>query len=108
MVEGADFEPMGAWGMGIVIAQAFAAGAASIPGPFTNADWDGWFAHGYWSYRSMEAGTPGNLLIADVREAIDSKAMRKVLDLNVVVVMAESQSDAVRVAINFRMLLKLA
>jgi len=102
----ADTEVVGAYGMGIVTAQAFAAGAASIPGPFTDADWDGWFVHGYWSYRLELAGTAGTLLIDSVEMPIDSKAMRKINGSEVLVVMCESQADACRVAINFRMLLK--
>ena len=97
----------GAWGIGIVSAQAFAAGAASIPGAYTNADWDGWFAHGFWSFFQNAAGTPNNLVMSSVQMEWDSKAMRKVKDTDVVVVMAESQSAAVQVSLQFRMLIKL-
>jgi len=40
---GADLDLVGALGIGIVSDQAFAAGSASIPGPWTDKDWDGWF-----------------------------------------------------------------
>ncbi len=103
-----DGDIIGAWGFGIVSAQAFAAGAASIPGPYTNGDWDGWFAHGYWSYRQELIGVGANVWKASVEAVIDNKAMRKVNDTDVVVVMTESQAVACKVAINFRMLLKLA
>ena len=36
---------IGAFGMILVTDQALAAGIASIPGPFTNGDDDGWFCH---------------------------------------------------------------
>ena len=102
-----SFEPIGAWGMGIVSAQAFVAGAASIPGPYTDVEWDGWFAHGFWGFRQTAAGTVGNLVVNSQFMEIDNKAMRKINDTDVMVVMAESQADAARVSIQFRMLVKL-
>ena len=94
--------------MGIVSAQAFAAGAASIPGPYSQADWDGWFVHGFWSYQQTVAGTAGTLLLSSREYVIDSKAMRKIQGSDVLVVMAESQASAAEVSIQFRMLLKVA
>ena len=37
--------PFGAVGITIVSAEAFTAGAASIPAPYSNAAHDGWFVH---------------------------------------------------------------
>ncbi len=42
----ADFDVLGAYGIGIVSDQAFAAGAASLPGPWSDPDWSGWLV---WS-----------------------------------------------------------
>ena len=37
-----DLEFTGAWGVGVVSVEAFAAGVASIPEPYTDSDWGGW------------------------------------------------------------------
>jgi len=105
-----DLEVIGAIGMGIVSAQAFIAGAASIPGPFSDADWSGWL---YWSpfqYLFESTTDIGRLILGTTgagAEVIDSKAMRKVQANEVLVVMVESQAGAFLASINFRMLLKL-
>ncbi len=39
----ADVDIIGALGMGLVSDQAFAAGATSIPAPYTDTEWGGWF-----------------------------------------------------------------
>ena len=104
---GADQDLIGAVGMGIVSTEAFAAGAASIPGPFSNSDWDGWL---WWQAYAMrwEFGTAVGQVVGSVQQVIDNKAMRKVGANEVVVVMAESQAAAAVVAINFRLLVKIA
>ena len=66
----------GAVGLGQTTAQAFAAGSASIPGPLTQAGWDGWFWHSYFDVRLAETGLFNSF--AHQRIEIDSKAMRKV------------------------------
>ena len=71
----------GAFGIGTCTAQAFAAGAASCPGPITERDWDGWM---YWHAFSLKANNvmaAGNNVQAP-REGfmsliVDTKAMRK-------------------------------
>ena len=40
-----DEEPLGAFGMCVVSNEAIAAGVASVPGPYTDADADLWFVH---------------------------------------------------------------
>ena len=37
----------GAFGIGLVTNQAFAAGGGSVPGPVADDDWDGWMFHQY-------------------------------------------------------------
>ncbi len=103
----ADAEITGAWGMGIVSQQAFAAGAVSIPRPFTDNGWDGWFAWVPFSFRYGFNDASGTL-IESVELPIDSKGMRKVKSDDVIVVMAESQAIAFRISGQFRMLVKLA
>ncbi len=96
---------IGAIGCGIVSDQAFAAGAASIPGPWTDQDWSGWFVWMPWAFR-FEFTTDIGRLIGSFTQVIDSKAMRKVQPNETVVWMAESQAAAANVANPFRMLIK--
>ncbi len=103
----ADLDIVGAWGMAIVSNQAFAAGQASIPGPFDEDGWDGWLAHGYFSMKLDVTTDVGRLLIDRVQE-IDSKGQRKVSDNETIVIMAESNTGAFDISLQFRMLLKMA
>ena len=103
----ADLTIVGAYGIGIVSDVAFAAGAASIPGPYTDKDWGGWFVWEAFSYRFEFADATG-ILIASITKEIDSKAMRKVKSDETVVVMCESQAAALNVVSNFRMMVKLS
>ena len=78
----------GAFGIGVVSVQAFAAGIASIPEPFDEASWDGWFVwtpiiYDFEFGTAVGVQTPANQIIE-----IDSKAMRKVESTDVVVVVA--------------------
>ncbi len=105
-----DVEVHGAAGIGVVSAQAFAAGAAAIPFPFENAEWDGWLWHQYFAISSeASSGAPAAVWLTPREYEIDSKAMRKLRDdKNVVVTMVENESaQAVDVGIWFRQLLKL-
>ncbi len=66
-------------GIGLVSEQAFTAGAASIPGPLTDRDWDGWIWHSMTTCRASTATIADgvNSSPAAWRFEIDSKAMRK-------------------------------
>ena len=105
-VVSADLDVVGALGLGIVSAQAFGIGITAVPGPFTDADWDGWFVWRSFSYR-FEA-TAGVDVAIDWGFEVDSKAMRKVADNEVVVVVAESQVGAFQISPPLRLLFKLA
>ncbi len=59
----ADVDIVGAFGIGIVSDQAFAAGAGSIPRPFTQSDWDGWFVWRSFSMRFEFADATGFRLV---------------------------------------------
>ena len=74
---GAGFK--GALGIGIVTAQAFAAGVTSIPGPITDSFWDGWMWHSFFDVRVVTATIADGANAASVSYVvpIDSKAMRK-------------------------------
>ncbi len=105
-VEGVSLFYQGALGMGIVSDQAFAAGAGSVPGPWTDQDWGGWFVWIAFVNRLSVSTDIGRELIS-INIPFDSKAMRKVEPNETVVVVVESQVGAVNVATPFRMLIKL-
>ena len=107
-----DGSYQGAFGIAVVSAQAAAAGAASIPGPWTNASWDGWLAWLPWAFRAdvgAGQGTGPTLVGENVGTTypLDSKGMRKIELNEVVVIMAESEAGAVTIFTPFRMLFKL-
>jgi len=106
-VYSADLNVIGAMGMAVVSEQAAVAGAGSIPGPWTNAAWDGWFVHEYYTWNFEFLSSVGVNTPSSVQQVIDSKAMRKVEAGDRLVVMVESEGDAHLVAVNFRMLFKL-
>jgi hypothetical protein len=65
--------------MCVVSDDAFAAGAASIPGPFSDASSDLWLVHRYL-YSSTVFGTGVGISHPTEGVEIDSKAMRKMHD----------------------------
>jgi len=75
----------GAFGIGVATTAAVVAGAASVPTPITEQDWEGWL---FWTAIQLHAGDPitGDAVVdadlVNVQTAvqivdIDSKAMRK-------------------------------
>jgi hypothetical protein len=85
---------VGAFGMCVVSEDAFAAGAASIPGPFSDASSDLWMVHQYFAQSfqfasGVGAGFNGSF---GMQLDIDSKAMRKVTEEERLVVMVENGS----------------
>ncbi len=107
-VMSADTIQIGAYGLAIVSDQAFAAGAASIPGPWSDSDWGGWFVWRSFSYRFEFNDATGIMLPSSVQYEIDSKAMRKVGDNETIVLMAESQAIAFDISMPLRVLVKIA
>jgi len=97
-------------GIGVVTAQAFGAGVASLPDPFDDTDWDGWLWHHFGSVFSP-TGTIGSSVMEAERLEIDSKGMRK-LDANEVLFATISTTEVgtatMRVQLDSRMLFKLA
>ena len=88
--QAASEEPVGAFGMCIVSEDAFAAGAAAIPGPFTDASSDLWFVHQflYSAFQFLDATGVTNPTGSQYK--IDSKAMRKLTEEERLVVMVEN------------------
>jgi len=103
---GADLNYAGAYGLGVVSDEAFAAGTVSIPRPYDDDDWPGWLVHGYWGAHLEFQGAQSEMISKS--EPFDSKAMRKVGPNETLVWMAESQTGSVQVSIQARMLMKLS
>ena len=108
----------GAFGIGLIGKPAFAAGAASVPTPINELDWDGWLYHRFLSLRAPSAITVSassitsavNSVSCALRIDLDSKAMRKsftdmvffaALDLT------ESGTAILQWSLNSRMLFKI-
>jgi len=84
----------GAFGMVVVTDLAAAAGAASIPGPVTDANDDGWFV--WVPTLQITGGTIGGAPSVGVPQwphLFDSKAMRRVEEGFVIAVMFETLSQ---------------
>ena len=109
----------GAFGIGLITDEAAAAGAASVPGPIANEDWDGWLYHRYFSLATAaamgdtvsSADDIPNAVSAVLRLEVDSKAMRKFDTGNTMVAMLEVLEVGTSVLdwfFNSRTLVKLA
>ena len=101
-----DLTIVGAWGMGIVSEEAFNAGVASIPEPFSDADWGGWLAWRNFSFHFEQISNAG-VFLASWDFEVDSKAMRKIGVNEVLVHVAESNLGAYSIAEGVRTLFKL-
>jgi len=101
----ADAQMSGAWGMCVVTDLAVAAGAASIPGPVTNASDDVWFV---WEplLLNVEFGTTAGVRPLDRYFPFDSKAKRIVQEGRQIAVMVENSSATTAFSFSaaFRML----
>ena len=106
-VHTADLEIIGAFGVCVVSDQAFAAGAASIPGPFDESDWDGWVVWRSFN-RLLEFVSGVGIIWHHEDIQVDSKAMRKISDNETLVFMAQSQGGAFQISMPLRLLLKLS
>ncbi len=95
-------------GMIVVSDEAFAAGAASIPSPITDAD-DDWMFHQWCSVGSRLVGAAGQG--SSYRFQVDNKSMRKLPVGKTVVCVAEMASEvgvvSADLSLNLRALLKL-
>ena len=94
------------FGMCVVSENAAGVGISAVPRPLDDPAWDGWFV--YWT------GVVKGLIVdnsASVRINIDSKAMRKIKDTDVVVAVAQGGTEIGAATLNMdlrsRILLKL-
>jgi len=76
------------YGCGVVERNALAAGAAALPSPDTDQDWDGWFVHGALTGGAPTSGLTDSPLGVQ-RATVSSKAMRKVGQDEAVVLIIE-------------------
>jgi len=85
----------GALGLAIVTAEAGAVGVTAIPSPLTDADWDGWLWHHFFSCLSVTATIADGANAQSVYQhfEIDSKAMRKWTDQQVIVGILETGAE---------------
>jgi len=100
---------LGAFGIAFVNEVAGALGVTAIPGPATDALFDGWFEHQYIMQRQLLTGTGANLESdAGKQYVIDSKAMRKYDTDSSLVVMVENihASHAFDITFGIRFLVK--
>ncbi len=99
----ASEDQVGAFGFGLVNPVAASLGVTGLPGPASEALWDGWFVHQWFAATNADQAAPFNMM-----QIIDSKAMRKIDADEAIVVMIENSSAAngFQVSTSFRMLLK--
>ncbi len=99
---------LGAYGICVVNGEAFDAGVASIPTPWSESFDDRWLYHRYWYAVVEENPTTSDFQYNSFVEEIDGKAMRKVDLGDVVVAVWENASTlGARIFDNFRMGVKL-
>ena len=100
-----------AFGLAVVTAQVFNAGAASMPDPFDDSSWDGWLFHHFGSVFSPEAALNSGGGMSFERVVVDSKAMRKLGDNNIIAgLLSTTEVGAATMKVQFdsRILLKVA
>ncbi len=100
-------EVVGAYGLCVVTDRAFAAGVGSLPGPWSDPGYDGWFVWRSFGIQVVGATADG-FIQAQINQEVDSKAMRKVTDDETIVLVAESQAITYDISMPLRMLFKLS
>ena len=83
----------GAFGIGVVTKVAAGIGITAVPGPSTDAGWDGWLYHRYFANRFEFINGTGFASNPIVNIEIDSKAMRKVSEDDRLVIVAENSAS---------------
>ena len=96
--DAANTSLVGALGIGITKAAAFAIGATAMETPIDDETWDGWIYHRYFALNAVESitaatsaaeGLQANSTVAAVRIEVDSKAMRKLITEDVIFAMVQ-------------------
>ena len=104
----ANEAPFGAYGICVVSNQAFAIGITAIPTPYTDADSDLWFVHGYW-YCPFAFGSAVGFNNVSQRTDFDSKVMRRISEDETVVMVMENgdATGGISYRFDFATLIKL-
>jgi len=101
-----------AFGIGIVTENAFSAGVASVPDPLADIAWEGWMAYWTGTFYGVVTATISQDIPANVRVDIDSKAMRKIANTDILMgvfsTLEEVGTATVRAQFSSRILAKLA
>ncbi len=102
----ASEDQIGAFGIGFVNSVAGTLGITALPGPVTEALWDGWFVHQFFADRFTRGDTTGFTSRTQTLE-IDSKAMRKFdQDQNMVLMVENGGLNGLAINIQMRFLIK--
>ena len=101
--------PFGAMGFSVVKEQARAIGVTALPAPSANANTEDWFVHLNWAQSILFKDASGVQVNTFERYDFDSKAMRKILPGEAIVVMIDNRSVAfgAEYILSFRILFKL-
>jgi len=101
-------QQLGAIGITLVSDLARAAGVASLPGPATDSNWEGWFWHQWFVNKLQIADATGFAARGGVYFEVDSKAMRKVDSSDALVIVAENShaTHAFEIGVSLRILTK--
>ena len=83
-------DQLGAYGIGLVSAQAVSVGITAIPHPATDASWGGWLYHSFFFSQTQFLSSIGLMFDKMHTVEIDSKAMRKVGDEERIVMVVEN------------------
>ena len=78
-----------AFGICIVSENAFGIGVTAVPNPTTDIGWDGWLYHKLFAIKGVETTLEGQQLAAMIRVDIDSKAMRKIKETDIMVAVVD-------------------
>ena len=103
----------GASGLCIITENQNVVGITSVMHPVADSDWDGWFWHRFWDLRAITATIADgvNAAAATLEVPIDSKAMRKMKQSDLVVLVHEATefgAASLRIEMDSRLLVKLA
>jgi len=94
----------------VINENAFGVGVTAIPAPFVDLAWDGWLWHTQGNLRCVAASGIGDDIMTSTRIVIDTKAMRKFKESDVLVGVIEFVEDATAVMSAYmesRLLVKL-
>ena len=99
-----------AFGMAVVTENAFGIGVTAVPDPLVDIAWDGWFVHETGWMVSEDSGPDPASPAVTLRLVLDSKAMRKTHQTDVVIAVlgvTEVGTSTMQASLATRLLFKL-